>query len=269
VQGAILGTGTPQSVSGAEEMSSPSSAEVCFRHAPRIAAPRARLVLKHTMCGSGREQGPDGNCSGGGTGNSSANDENGLSEETSIGRSRSTSADATVFSKSHSESKAAVEQPASTSIVQGEPCRTVKVLNDDGTISIMENLSGSGSDFDMGDMESADEFDEDDSHADAADDRSPSEPSAQQVTQHAVVIPDFDDITSEASTRSSKAHDERVSRIVEAFFPGHGIIALERLYRSSLPIDRITKESLLSRDHLLLPHSVAAKVASNCALLCV
>ena len=153
-------------------------------------------------------------------------------------------------------------------MVQGEPSRTVKVLNDDGTISIMENSSGSGSDFDMGDMESADEFDEDDLHAEAAEDLSQSEP-AQHVTQHAVVIPDFDEFTIEASTRSSKLHDERVSRIMEAFFPGHGMIALERLYRSSLPIDRITKESLLSRDHLLLPHSVAAKVTYICAQLCV
>lgn len=78
--------------------------------------------------------------------------------------------------------------------------------------------------------------------------------------QHAVIAPDLNEQAFEASTRSSKEHEARVCRIVETCFPGHGLIAFERLYRSSWPVSCINRESLLLRDHLLLPKSVAAKV---------
>jgi len=64
---------------------------------------------------------------------------------------------------------------------------------------------------------------------------------------------------SEASTRSSQAHEERLCRIVESFFPGCGIIAFERLYRASQAVDEVTRESILMRDHILLPKAIATK----------
>lgn len=66
---------------------------------------------------------------------------------------------------------------------------------------------------------------------------------------------------SEASTRSSQAHEERLCRIVETFFPGCGIIAFERLYRASQAVDEVTRESILMRDHILLPKAIATKVS--------
>ena len=190
-------------------------------------------------------------------GNSSMNEETGLSEETSMGRSRSTSEDATGSNKSHSEEKMAVHPQATKQRVK-QRVSAVEAFCDAASDCVAVEGSDDGEDGDMEDDEfeedeNLDEEEEDDDDGDDDDD--------EHAAEHAVIVPDFDDVTFEASTRSSKEHDARVSRIVETCFPGHGIIAFERLYRSSWPISSITRESLLLRDHLLLPKSVAAKVS--------
>ena len=192
-------------------------------------------------------------------GNSSMNEETGLSEETSMGCSRSTSEDAIGSNKSHSEEKIAVHQHATKQRVK-QRVSAVEAFCDAASDGVAVEGSDDGEDGDMED----DEFEEDENLDEEEED---DEDDDEHAAEHAVIVPDFDDVTFEASTRSSKEHDARVSRIVETCFPGHGLIPFERLYRSSWPISSITGESLLLRDHLLLPKSVATKVSLPCPMI--
>jgi len=107
-----------------------------------------------------------------------------------------------------------------------------------------------------GDMEEDDQDEEEDEREEEQEQEEP----AQQIC----CVADFDEQKLEATTRWSKAHEARMCRVVEASFPGHGIICFERMYCTSRPVQDITRESLLSRDHILLPEFVASKVG-NCA----
>ena len=86
---------------------------------------------------------------------------------------------------------------------------------------------------------------------------------AQQVVH---IVPDFDANKFETTTCSSKAHEACLSRMLKACFPGLGVISFERLYRTSQPVKDITRESILMRDHILLPDAVATKVLAS--ILC-
>jgi hypothetical protein len=78
---------------------------------------------------------------------------------------------------------------------------------------------------------------------------------------HAKHNASFDDQRFEATTRSSQAHDARVCSIIENCFAGAHIICFERLYRTTLSVQSITKESVLRCDHMLLPEPVATQVS--------
>ena len=82
-----------------------------------------------------------------------------------------------------------------------------------------------------------------------------------QKEAHAKHNASFDDQRFEATTRSSQAHDARVCSIIENCFAGAHIICFERLYRTTLSVQSITKESVLRCDHMLLPEPVATKVS--------
>ena len=192
----------------------------------------------------------------------------GSSDDPGVARSRSTSEDAA------GDSSASVQSAWCGHTLQKAPiCAANRAtaaksssLNDDDDpdmaasddedyegvegFSIMESDDG-----DDGDLE---EEDEEETEMEVV------EPEPAQQVVH--IVPDFDANKFETTTCSSKAHEACLSRMLKACFPGLGVISFERLYRTSQPVKDITRESILMRDHILLPDAVATKVLAS--ILC-
>jgi len=207
---------------------------------------------------------------------SSAHDDAGFSEDPSVSRSRSTSEDVGDSAGATRASLGYAQLQTSTSPMAGRQKKGVETMMGaaaprcDAVMTCDADAGGfSEDDFDVdasgilnsddgvdGDMEEDDQDEEEDEREEEQEQEEP----AQQIC----CVADFDEQKLEATTRWSKAHEARMCRVVEASFPGHGIICFERMYCTSRPVQDITRESLLSRDHILLPEFVASKVG-NCA----
>ena len=189
---------------------------------------------------------------------SSSADSTGFSEEPSVSRSRSASQDAPRGSSAHS-SESDERQSISNCAVRQQG--SVRVHQDGGGLEMSCDDSAmiESDDGEYGDMEEEDDEDEDE-EGDFELEEEEEEEEEEVLAQRDVIGPSFDEAKCEATTRSSEAHEARVLRIIDQCFPGMGMISFERMYRASRSVKCITRESLLQRDHMLLPAAVATKV---------
>ena len=200
-----------------------------------------------------------------------SHDDAGFSEDPSVSRSRSTSEDAGSDAAGTTRASLGYAQlQSSTHQMAGEQ-KQAENFGAAPAASCDADADGlSGDDFDDidegGVMESDDgedgDMEEDDEEEEEEMEDEQQQEAQEEPAQQTCCVADFDERKLEATTHWSKAHEARMCRVVETCFPGHGMICFERMYRTSRPVQEITRESLLLRDHILLPELVASKVKS-------
>lgn len=201
-----------------------------------------------------------------------SHDDAGFSEDPSVSRSRSTSEDAGSDAAGTTRASLGYAQlQSSTHQMAGEQ-KQAKNFGAAPAASCDADADGlSGDDFDDidegGVMESDDgedgDMEEDDEEEEEEMEDEQQQEAQEEPAQQTCCVADFDERKLEATTHWSKAHEARMCRVVETCFPGHGMICFERMYRTSRPVQEITRESLLLRDHILLPELVASKAKSS------
>jgi len=187
-------------------------------------------------------------------------EERSLSRSHSVSRSRSTSQFASSSRGQSSDDEETKRKCSSFSVRQWVRTQHEGKVEDDDSNDCTMNLIDDGDEYEDMDEENEEEEEEPEEKVSSPLIYAPLIYTPHKEA-HAKHTASFDDQHFEATTRSSQAHDARVCSIIENCFAGAHIICFERLYRTTLSVQSITKESVLRCDHMLLPEPVATKVS--------